>query len=79
VEADVLADVFPDDVDQEVGVVVTAQRRVFTFVLYYGRRGDVQAQTQAAVIGDWNEITDWWRASPYRENIDDAFLMLDRR
>jgi hypothetical protein len=38
VEADVLADLFPDDVDQEFGVLVTTERRVFTFVLFYGRR-----------------------------------------
>jgi hypothetical protein len=38
VEPDVLADLFPDDVDQEFGVLVTTERRVFTFVLFYGRR-----------------------------------------
>jgi hypothetical protein len=32
VQAEVLADAFPDDVDQDFGVVVTAKRRVFTSV-----------------------------------------------
>jgi hypothetical protein len=77
VEADVLADLFPDDVDQEFGVLVTTERRVFTFVLVYGRRGDLNTQAAEAVIREWNEITEWWQASPYHANVGDALRMLD--
>ena len=76
VNADVLADLFPDDVDQEFGVLVTAARRVFTFVLYYGRRGDLRAQVDDAVIGEWTEITDYWQASPYQDSVREAFEVL---
>ncbi|MET9312340.1 hypothetical protein ABZX12_10960 [Kribbella sp. NPDC003505] len=66
-EGDVLADLFPDDVDQDFGVIVTVDRRVFTFVLLcYGRRGDLKAQLADARVGDWTDITEWWQASPYR-------------
>lgn len=79
VQSDVLADLSPDDVDQEFGVIVTAKRRIFTFVLYYGRRGDLKAQVDAAVIAEWTDITDWWQSTPYRENVNDALQMLDER
>lgn len=79
VGTDALADLFPDDVDQEFGVIVTARRRVFTFVLHYGRRGDLKSQVADAVIGDWSEITDRWQESPYRANVNVAFVILDER
>ena len=76
-QTDVLADLFEDDVDQEFGVLVTATRRVFTFVLHYGRCGDIKTQVADAVMRDWDDITDLWQSSPYRENVADAVLMLD--
>lgn len=45
-------------------------------MLYYGRRGDLASQAAEAVIGEWNEITDWWQASPYRAQVCDALQML---
>jgi hypothetical protein len=71
-----LADLFPDDVAQEFGVIVTDKARVFTFVHYYSSQGDLKAQAANAVIGDWNEITDRWQVSPYEPNVSDAFRML---
>jgi hypothetical protein len=71
------ADLFPDDVGQEFGVLVTTERRVFTFVFYYGRRGDLNAQVAEALIRGWNDITTWWQASPYHANVSDALRMLD--
>lgn len=76
--ADVLADIFPDHVDQEFGVVVTTARRVFTFVLYYGRRGDLKRRAADAVIGDWVEMTDWWQGSPYHEQVAAALQLLGK-
>lgn len=74
---DVLADLFEDDVDQEFGVLVKASsRRVLTFVMYYGRRGDLAAQAADAVIRDWQDITDRWESSPYQRNVADAMAML---
>ena len=77
-QSDVLADLFEDDVDQEFGVLVTGGGRVLTFVLHYGRRVDLKTQVVDAVIRDWNDITDWWQASPYRENVAEAMHMLDK-
>ena len=74
-QCDVLADLFEDDVDQEFGVLVTGGRRVLTFVLHYGRRGDLKTRVADAVIRDWNDVTDWWQASPYRDNVADAMRM----
>lgn len=46
----ILADVLPDDVDQEYGLVVTQDRRVIQFVVHYGRFGDLRRQAADAVI-----------------------------
>jgi hypothetical protein len=43
---------FPDDVDQEFGVVVTRDRQVIQFVVKYGRLGDLQRQAADAVIDE---------------------------
>ena len=77
VKTDVLADLFPDDTDQEFGVVVTHARRVFTFVLHYGRSGDLTRQAAEAVVSDWSDITDWWQSSPYVDQVRGAMDMLD--
>lgn len=76
VAADVLAELFPDDVDQEFGIIVTTSRKVFTFVLHCGRSGDLKTQAATAVIADWTDISSRWEASPYASNIRDAFEML---
>jgi hypothetical protein len=68
---------FPDGVDKEFGVLVTTERRVFTFVLVYGGRGDLNAQAAEAAIREWNGITEWCRASPYQASVSDALRMLD--
>jgi hypothetical protein len=73
---DVLADLFPDDVDQEFGVVVTTEHKVFIFVLHYGRSGDLKQQAADAVIGDWSDITGWWQASPYVAQVNEALELL---
>ena len=78
VEASALATFFPDDVDLEFGVVVTADGRVYEFDLVYPRRGDIGQKTRNATLGDWRETTDWWRATPSHRDIEDAFQLLSR-
>jgi len=78
IQQDVLADLFPDDADQEFGVVVTTDRRVFTFVLHYGRKGDLKAQAASAVLADWTEISTRWESSPYAQNVRDAVELIAR-
>lgn len=41
VQRAVLAQLFHDDVDQEFGVLLGGKGQDFTFVLYYGGRGDL--------------------------------------
>jgi hypothetical protein len=61
----ILADFFPDDVDQEFGLVVTQDRKVIQFVVHHGRLGDLKRQAADAVIGEWNDITSRWDATPH--------------
>ena len=65
----ILADLFPDDVDQEFGLLVTQDGRVIEFVVYYGRRGDLKRQAAEATMGDWKDITSWWDATPHASTI----------
>lgn len=65
----VLADFFPDDVDQEFGVLVTRDRRVIQFTVFYGRPGDLKQQAADATIGEWKDITSWWDATPHASTI----------
>lgn len=74
----VLADLFPDDVDQEFGVMVTADRQVATFVFHYGRKGDLKTRMATGTLRDWSNITEWWEASPYRRQVAEAFALMDR-
>ena len=57
----VLADLFPDDGDQEFGVIVTSDRRVATFEMHYGR-GDLGKQLATAFLWNWVDITDTWQS-----------------
>lgn len=50
---------FPEDVDQELGVLVTKDSRVIEFELSYHRTGD----PQDAVVDRWEDITETWRHS----------------
>ncbi len=75
VEADVLAQFFPDASDGEFGVVVTTDHRVYTFVLRYGA-GDLNTQAAKAVLHEWHNITDTWDASPYGTDVRDALELL---
>jgi len=68
----ILADFFPDDVDQEFGLVVTQDRRVIQFVLHLGRLGDLKRQAADAVICEWNDITSRWDATPHAPTIRTA-------
>lgn len=78
-QTDVLADLFEDDTDQEFGVLVTdTLRRVLTFVMHYGGRGDVKTQVDQATVHDWQDITDRWESSPYQHIIADAMAMVDQ-
>lgn len=70
-----LAQFFPDDVDQEFGVLVTAERNVFTFVHHYGRRGDLKSQLRASKLADWSDISGTWESSPYRRYVQDALAL----
>lgn len=65
----ILADLIPDDVDQEFGLLVTEDRRVIEFVLCYGRLGDLKRQAADATIGEWKDITSWWDATPHASTI----------
>jgi hypothetical protein len=56
-------------VDQEFGLLVTQDRRVVEFVVYYGRRGDLKQQAAEATIGEWKDITSWWDATPHASTI----------
>jgi hypothetical protein len=78
-QAAVLAQLFPDDVDQEFGVIVTPGRAVFTFVLHYGRHGDLKAQVEAASISALNDISDRWQTSPYRRYVHEALMLSEDR
>jgi hypothetical protein len=64
-----LADLFPDDVDQEFGLLVTEDRRVIEFVVYYGHLGDIKRQADDATIGEWKDITSWWDATAHASTI----------
>lgn len=75
VETVVLAQFFPDDGDQEFGVLVTPSREVFTFVLYLGRRGDIKTQLRTAEIADWRDITGTWETSAYRRYVKEALSL----
>lgn len=69
-DVDVLADLFTDDVDQEFGVVVTTDRRVFTFVL-------ARVATPAeAELDEWQNITTWWDATPYSRVVSEALELI---
>lgn len=70
-----LAQLFPDDVDQEFGVLVTNDRHVFTFVLHYGRRGDLNTQLAMATIPNLDDISDDWQTSPYRRDVHEALAL----
>jgi hypothetical protein len=77
-QTDVLADLFEDDTDQEFGVLVTGTpRRVLTFVMHYGRRGDLKTRLGEATLHDWQDITDQWEFSPYQRNVADAMVIVD--
>lgn len=76
VHSDVLADLFPDDVTQEFGVLVTRDHRVFTFIVHLGLRGDLRTQAATAVLADWTDITGQWRSTPYAPSVRDAFAVL---
>jgi hypothetical protein len=68
----ILADFFPDDADQEFGLVVTQDRRVIQFVIRYGRLGDLNRQAADAVIDEWNDITPGWDSTPHAAAISVA-------
>lgn len=72
-----LAEFFPDDVDQEFGVLVSADRAVFTFVLHYARRGDLNTQVRTATISHWRDLSDRWESSPYRRYVQEALRLPD--
>jgi hypothetical protein len=72
-----LAQLFPDDTDMEFGIVVTPGREVFTFDLRYGD-GDLIRQAASSYISEWRILTDWWRDSPYREDVIAAIELLGR-
>jgi hypothetical protein len=65
----ILADRFPDDAHQEFGLLVTPDRRVIEFVVYYGRLGDLKRQAAEATMGERKEITSWWDATPHAATI----------
>jgi hypothetical protein len=67
----VLAQFFEDDVDQEFGVLVGADKSVHTFVLFFGK-GDINTQIGTARIPELNDITADWETSPYRTYVSEA-------
>jgi hypothetical protein len=75
VDRAVLAQLFPDDVDQEFGVLLAGDGRVFTFVLHYGG-GDLNTQVRTSVLASWTDISDRWEASPYRKYVLEALPLI---
>lgn len=43
-----------------------------TFVMHYARRGDLAAQLANSIIYEWDDITETWEGSPYRNYVHDA-------
>jgi hypothetical protein len=74
----VLAAFFPDDTNMEFGVVVTPERQVYEFDLYYGP-GNLTNQVATAYFGDWRDRSGWWEASPSRGDVEDAMRMLENQ
>lgn len=68
----VLAELFPDDVDQTFGVLLTCDGRVTTFVMHHAGRGDLAAQPKHTFIRTWIDITENWERSAYRRYVRDA-------
>lgn len=77
VKTAVLAQLFPDDVDQEFGVLLTPDHRVITFVMHHARKGDLAAQLANSIIYEWDVITETWESSPYRNYVHDALELPD--
>lgn len=55
--------------NQEFGLLVTEDRRVIEFVVYYGRLGDLKRQAADATFGEWKDITSRWDATPHASTI----------
>ena len=77
IQTAVLAQFFADDVDQEFGVLLAGDLGVFTFVLHYGRLGDLTTQTRTATIATWSDISRGWESSPYRRYVQEAQMLPD--
>ncbi|MBO9519977.1 MAG: hypothetical protein J7518_00455 [Nocardioidaceae bacterium] len=70
----VLAQLFEDDVDQEFGVLVGADKSVHTFVLHDGK-GDINTQIRTARIPELTDITSHGETSPYRRAVSEALAV----
>jgi hypothetical protein len=70
-----LADFFPDDTDMEFGIVVTPDGHVYEFDFIYGK-GDLATQAGTATISEWRDRSTWWRDTPHRARIEQAFRLL---
>lgn len=56
-------------------MLVTPGREVFTFVLYYGRRGNLKTQLRTSKIANWRDITASWKSSAYRRYVKEALAL----
>jgi hypothetical protein len=74
VDRAVLAAFFPDDSNQEFGVIVTPERCVYEFHLHYGK-GDLDNQVTMATI-DWRVLTQSWESGRSRAYVEDGLRLL---
>jgi hypothetical protein len=74
-ETVVLAQLFPDGDGEEFGVLMTTERRVFTFVLHRDPQGDPEGPMAAARLSRLTDITDRWEASAYRRYVEEALTL----
>ena len=77
VHADVLADLFEDDPDGDFGIIVTTERRAFTFDFKRGEDPQSVTGVMAGFIINWKEIVNL-DASIYVDHVRAAFRHLPK-
>jgi hypothetical protein len=73
VSTSLLVQSFPEDVDQELGVLITEDSRVIEFEMSYHRTG----HPQDAVIARWEDMTESWRHSHVAREVATGLELLN--
>lgn len=68
----ILAYSYPEDLHFEFGVVVTPEARVFQYGFDY-----LHQSISDGVFSEWEELTDRYETSPYRNQVAAALCMAD--